>query len=106
MSNNHNYIQLISHAKLAEYDQTRIDLPIRKYVLISNLLREEQQLNNKDEDMILLEQDWFDSCLNELDKEEQQEQKEKDLTTKPNLHLKAFYNLHNGRGFLVCTSNT
>lgn len=105
MSNHDNYIQLISHAKLAEYDQTRIDLPIRKYVLINNLLREEQQVNSKDEDMILLEQHWFDSCLNELDKEEQ-DQKERELTTKPNLHLKAFYNLRNGAGFLVCTSNS
>lgn len=95
-----NYIQSISYAKLAKYDQTRIDLSIRKYVLITNLLREEQQ--QEDEDMILLEQNWFESCLNELDKEEEQEQKEE---PKPNHQLKAFYNFRNGKGFLFCTSS-
>ncbi|KAI7888779.1 uncharacterized protein EV154DRAFT_516823 [Mucor mucedo] len=105
MSSSNNYIQLISHAKLAEYDQTRIDLPIRKYVLINNLLREEMKENTKDKNMILLEQHWFDSCLNELVKEEQ-DQNERELTLKHNLHLKAFYNLHNGTGFLICTSNS
>lgn len=105
-----NYIQSISYAKLAKYDQTRIDLPIRKYVLITNLLREEEQKekqSNEDEDMMLLEQNWFESCLNELDKEEEQEELsvQQSQLTKPNLHLKAFYNFQNGKGFLFCTSS-
>lgn len=89
MSRSNHYIQSVSYAKLAEYDQNRTDLPIRKYVLIANLLREEQHQQqqrqqqsdtnmnsqedneeDEDEDMLMLEQQWFETCLNELDKED------------------------------------
>lgn len=105
------HIQSISYSKLAEYDQTRIDLPIRKYVLITNLLREPSSPSTE------LEQHWFDTCLDELDKEEErerqieQEQQQEQLDKskfhrrKPDLHVHAFYNYRNGSGFLVCTSN-
>jgi hypothetical protein len=107
MTNNYNnyndnqHIQSISYSKLAEYDQTRIDLPIRKYVLITNLLREPSPTTE-------LEHQWFETCLEELDREEK-EQEQGQTTTKfnhkPDLHLHAFYNFRNGSGFLVCTSN-
>ncbi|CEP11298.1 hypothetical protein [Parasitella parasitica] len=105
------YIQSISYSKLAEYDSARIDLPIRKYVLITNLLREPSSPSTE------LEQDWFDACLDELDKEEERERqleqdrqqekldKSKLHCRKPDLHIHTFYNYRNRSGFLVCTSN-
>ncbi|KAI8639468.1 hypothetical protein BD408DRAFT_421347 [Parasitella parasitica] len=105
------YIQSISYSKLAEYDSARIDLPIRKYVLIVNLLREPSSPS------IELEQDWFDACLDELDKEEEierqlekeKQQEQLDISKfhrrKPDLHVHTFYNYRNRSGFLVCTTN-
>ncbi|CEG83093.1 hypothetical protein RMATCC62417_17067 [Rhizopus microsporus] len=94
-------IELLSYAKLAEYDQTRIDLSIRKYVLITNLLREPKE--------DLLEQHWFDTCLNELTREEEQQQQQQQqqqndkIQDKPNVQL--YYNFNHRNGFLVYTSN-
>ncbi|CAO3638592.1 unnamed protein product [Mucor fragilis] len=125
MTEQNQHIQSISYSKLAEYDQTRIDLPIRKYVLITNLLREPSSPATESE------QHWFDTCLDELDKEEEeeeeeererqleqeqeqekaQEQEQEQLNKsrfqrrKPDLHVHTFYNYRNGSGFLVCTSN-
>ncbi|KAI8090892.1 uncharacterized protein B0P05DRAFT_527840 [Gilbertella persicaria] len=111
-----NDIQSISYSKLAEYDQTRIDLPIRKYVLITNLLRDP---SSPPAIMSNMEQHWFDACINQLDKEEQEQEEENQQeqepvnTTEPdknkqytnnNIHLHAFYHLHHGNGFLVCAS--
>ncbi|KAI8355670.1 hypothetical protein BD560DRAFT_406907 [Blakeslea trispora] len=106
-----NDIQSISYSKLAEYDQARIDLPIRKYVLIANLLRDPSPSPSPN-----LEQHWFDTCLNELDKEEQEGSQEdsnhennqhnnnKQYANNTNIHLHAFYHIRHGNGFLVCTS--
>ncbi|KAK4512527.1 Dipeptidyl peptidase 4 [Mucor velutinosus] len=115
MVGQNHHIQSISYSKLAEYDQTRIDLPIRKYVLIANLLREPSSPSTESE------QHWFDTCLDELDKEEErqrqleqeqaQEEEQEQLNKrkfqrrKPDLHVHTFYNYRNRSGFLVCTSN-
>ncbi|OAD00045.1 hypothetical protein MUCCIDRAFT_156957 [Mucor lusitanicus CBS 277.49] len=118
MAEQNQHIQSISYSKLAEYyDQTRIDLPMRKYVLIANLLREPSSPSSESE------QHWFDTCLDELDREEEeererqleqeqaQEQEQEQLNKakfqrrKPDLHVHTFYNYRNGSGFLVCTSN-
>ncbi|OBZ86112.1 hypothetical protein A0J61_05841 [Choanephora cucurbitarum] len=113
-----NDIHSISYSKLAEYDQARIDLPIRKYVLIANLLRDPST-----PPVIDLEQHWFDSCIDELDKDEQEDNPEdsqgnsaqsnyqnnhhnnnKQYANNTNIHLHAFYHIRHGNGFLVCTS--
>ncbi|CAO3598604.1 unnamed protein product [Absidia cylindrospora] len=55
----------MSQAKLAEYYDTRTDLPIRKYVLIANLLRNTPiQNENKTEEQ------WLDTCLDALDQQD------------------------------------
>ncbi|EIE86379.1 hypothetical protein G6F57_008300 [Rhizopus arrhizus] len=99
-------IELISYAKLAEYDQARIDLPIRKYVLIANFLR-----RPKEE---LLEQQWFDSCLSKLDEEDELDNesqppplptKEEQKENNSNVQLHAYYHFNHRNGFLVYTSN-
>ncbi|CAO3638112.1 unnamed protein product [Mucor hiemalis] len=147
MSRSNDYIQSVSYAKLAEYDQNRTDLPIRKYVLIANLLREEQQQQqsepqdsnmnmnedneeDEDENMLILEQQWFETCLNELDKEDddyEQEEENKSNenngqynhqndnlisinqklynTNQPRIQLHAIYDIHSKRGILLCTSS-
>ncbi|KAI8364840.1 hypothetical protein EDC96DRAFT_510564 [Choanephora cucurbitarum] len=129
-----NDIHSISYSKLAEYDQARIDLPIRKYVLIANLLRDPSP-----PPVMNLEQHWFDSCIDELDKDEQEDNPEdshsqshsqgnsaqsnsvqsnsaqsnyennhhnnnKQYANNTNIHLHAFYHIRHGNGFLVCTS--
>lgn len=97
-----NNIELISFAKLAEYDKARIDLPIRKYVLIANFLRGPKS--------DLLEQHWFDTCLSELDHEEEIDLPPskvpiKEETKHTNIQLHAYYNFNQQNGFLVYTSN-
>ncbi|KAI9469668.1 MAG: hypothetical protein EXX96DRAFT_587030 [Benjaminiella poitrasii] len=120
-NNNDNFdIQSISYSKLSEYYQhtRRIDLPIRKFVLITNLLREESPSNE-------LEQHWFDTCIDKLDKEEEEEQEEQGqeqvvakeleekevqqqqneaslLTKQMDLYIHEFYHFRNNSGFLVC----
>ncbi|KAI8376023.1 uncharacterized protein BYT42DRAFT_469884, partial [Radiomyces spectabilis] len=74
MTENIHYLSLV---KLAEYSQTRTDVPIRKYVLISNMLRQQDthpselddgsEVSHKDD---VLEQQWFDTCLDALHTEE------------------------------------
>ncbi|KAI7898648.1 uncharacterized protein BX663DRAFT_524252 [Cokeromyces recurvatus] len=98
-SNNNFDIQSISRSKLLEYYQTttRTDLSIRKYVLITNLLREEcSQRSNQ-----LQEQQWFDTCINELDKEEEEEEQKK-LNRIP---YYGFYDFRNNSGLLVCSTS-
>ncbi|KAI9282615.1 hypothetical protein BY458DRAFT_496781 [Sporodiniella umbellata] len=58
-------IELISYAKLAEASKARTDLPIRKYVLIANVLRRPKEVE--------LEQHWFDSCMNKLIQDEKED---------------------------------
>ncbi|KAI8876877.1 hypothetical protein K501DRAFT_288685 [Backusella circina FSU 941] len=109
----HNYIQSMSMAKLAEFDQSRTDLPIRKYVLIANLLRDHNR-----------EQHWFDACLDDLQEDDDQlmcdiddddfmsEQETKLYEKDKEEHEKCknmtplFYNLPNGVGFIMCTSSS
>ncbi|CAO0801767.1 unnamed protein product [Mucor circinelloides] len=117
MADQNQHIQSISYSKLAEYDRAHIDLPMRKYVLIANLLREPSSPSTESE------QHWFDTCLDELDKEEERERqieqeqekeheqeqnqlcnKSKFHRRKPDLHVHTFYSYRNGSGFLVCTS--
>ncbi|KAI8986532.1 hypothetical protein BDB01DRAFT_785947 [Pilobolus umbonatus] len=79
------YIESISYAKLREFNRTRIDLPIRKYVLINNLLR-----LPKVKAETLLEQHWFENCLDQL--EEEEEGKEENMMYRPT--------------FIICTPQT
>ncbi|KAI8076894.1 uncharacterized protein BX664DRAFT_344191 [Halteromyces radiatus] len=58
------YLHIISQAKLAEYYDTRTDLPIRKYVLIANMLRKTTVQEEK------AEEEWLDTCLNALDQQD------------------------------------
>jgi hypothetical protein len=104
------YLQAISMTKLAEYDQSRTDLPIRKYVLIANLLRDSNR-----------EQQWFEACLDDLEDDQdevmsdieddvmsEQETKlyeeSKEQHKKCNSMTPLFYNFANGVGFIMCTS--
>ncbi|KAG1438053.1 hypothetical protein G6F56_012808 [Rhizopus delemar] len=107
-----NNIELISYAKLAEYDQARTDLPIRKYVLIANFLRDPKSH--------LLEQHWFDTCLSELGQEEDMETEQAPTPTPPppppppppmkeekntNVQLHAYYDFNHQNGFVFYTAN-
>ncbi|ORX47707.1 hypothetical protein DM01DRAFT_1257781, partial [Hesseltinella vesiculosa] len=47
-------------AKLAEYHDTRTDLPIRKFVLIANLLK---KVSRQEHPPVQTEEAWFDMCL-------------------------------------------
>ena len=96
------YIRDLSYAKISQYYQSTKDTSIRKYVLITNVLRHthivdsshhhnnnnEQQseyyqvdpmeicnddfYNDSEDDA--LEQQWLESCLNELEEDELQSQ--------------------------------
>ncbi|KAG2220722.1 hypothetical protein INT45_007334 [Circinella minor] len=96
------YIRDLSYAKISQYYQSTKDNSIRKYVLITNVLRHthiidsshhhnnsnEQQPYYYQEDLMeicnddsyndseddALEQQWLDSCLNELEEDELQSQ--------------------------------
>ncbi|KAI7852267.1 hypothetical protein BDC45DRAFT_571218 [Circinella umbellata] len=96
------YIRDLSYAKISQYYQSTKDNSIRKYVLITNVLRhthiidsshhhnnsDEQQPYYYQEDLMeicnddsyndsednALEQQWLDSCLNELEEDELQSQ--------------------------------
>ncbi|KAI9304701.1 hypothetical protein BJ944DRAFT_266448 [Cunninghamella echinulata] len=57
------YLFLISQAKLAQYYNTPTDLPIRKYVLVTNMMKKTLQEKEKEEQ-------WLDDCLGELDQQE------------------------------------
>ncbi|KAI8339219.1 hypothetical protein BC941DRAFT_422457 [Chlamydoabsidia padenii] len=59
------FLYMMSQAKLAEYFDTRTDLPIRKYVLIANMLRKS---SIQEEDRA--EEQWLDNCLGALDQQE------------------------------------
>ncbi|ORZ17994.1 hypothetical protein BCR42DRAFT_412934 [Absidia repens] len=59
------FLYMISHAKLAEYYETRTDLPMRKYVLIANMLR-----NTPVQDEGKTEEQWLDTCLDALDQQD------------------------------------
>lgn len=60
-------LYMMSQAKLAEYYDTRIDLPMRKYVLIANMLRK-TTLQEEDK----AEEQWLDTCLDALDKQDEE----------------------------------
>ncbi|KAG0171457.1 hypothetical protein DFQ28_000687 [Apophysomyces sp. BC1034] len=95
----HRYIQVVSHHKLIQYHQARVDLSIRKYVLIANMLRQQQTLAQREERMATLvaeqvveddkevngENDvpeaerWLDFVLNDLSDEEEEEEEEEDM---------------------------
>jgi hypothetical protein len=62
-------LYMMSQAKLAEYFDTRTDLPIRKYVLIANMLRN-STLQEEDR----AEEQWLDDCLGALDQQEDEPQ--------------------------------
>ncbi|ORZ11254.1 hypothetical protein BCR42DRAFT_104863 [Absidia repens] len=59
------FLYMMSQAKLAEYYDTRTDLPIRKYVLIANMLRK-STVQKEDK----AEEQWLNTCLDALDKQE------------------------------------
>ncbi|KAI8068488.1 hypothetical protein BC940DRAFT_332889 [Gongronella butleri] len=62
------YLFVTSQAKLAEYYDTRTDLPIRKFVLIANLMKKAtQQVEQVEQVEQQAEEAWLDSCLEELD---------------------------------------
>ncbi|KAI9271405.1 hypothetical protein BY458DRAFT_509368 [Sporodiniella umbellata] len=109
---NNSTIELISYAKLAEYDQARTDLPIRKYVLIANFLRDPKSH--------WLEQHWFDACLNELGQEDEPEPEAPTVNTpsspssqslvkeekSTSVQLHAYYDFNKQNGFLFYTSSS
>lgn len=64
-------LYMMSQAKLAEYFDTRTDLPIRKYVLIANMLRN-STLQEEDR----AEEQWLDNCLGALDQQEEESQED------------------------------
>ena len=63
------YIRDLSHAKLSQYVHSSKDASIRKFVLITNMLRHHDNKMSFMEDDAL-EQQWLDTCLDELEKEE------------------------------------
>ncbi|CAO3624580.1 unnamed protein product [Cunninghamella echinulata] len=65
------YLFLISQAKLAQYYDTPTDLPIRKYVLITNMMKKTLQEKEKEEQ-------WLDNCLGELDQQEYEDEDEEE----------------------------
>ena len=67
------YIRGLSFQKLQEIHNSNVDQSIHKLVLITNLLRVENQIHNQQDDDDMLEQQWLNTCLDELQEEEQQE---------------------------------
>ncbi|KAJ8662185.1 hypothetical protein O0I10_001878 [Lichtheimia ornata] len=67
------YIRGLSFQKLQEIHNSNVDQSIHKLVLITNLLRMETQIHNQQDDDDMLEQQWLNTCLDELQEDEQQE---------------------------------
>lgn len=91
------YIRNLSHAKLQTFQQSRVDPPILKYVLIINLLRQQQNKNSvydgpyPSEEHEGLEQVWLDTCLDALDDDDDlnthKDQDKADKTIEHQIHL-------------------
>lgn len=67
------YIRGLSFQKLQEIHNSNVDQSIHKLVLISNLLRVGDQIHNGQDDDDMLEQQWLNTCLDELQEDELQE---------------------------------